>query len=230
MLSLIALPTLAAGFSRRELVAMTTGSRHHPDDPPVLGAVLAGGEGRRFGRPKAGATLAGVPMVRRAVDILRSVASEVVVSSSVPVPDVDVPVVPDRIPGVGPLAGLEAALREASTRGFEAVLVLACDLPLVEPALLKRLVARSIGQSAVAPTRAGGGVEPLCAVYRTEVLKAVARRLGGPDRSLHGLFRDVGGLAIPWDELEADPGMLMNVNTPADGRHAAAVLEARSHP
>lgn len=199
--------------------------------PSLLGAVLAGGEGRRFGGPKGGAALAGVPMVQRAVDTLLAVTRAVVVVSSTPVGDVGVPVVPDMTPGAGPLAGLEAALHEAARGGHQGVLLLACDMPLVEPALL-RAVATALGDApAAAPVRAGGGgIEPLCAVYRVEVLDAVVRRLTSADRSLHALFRDVGGRVIPEAGLGTDADVLLNVNTPADGRRAEAALMQRRRP
>jgi molybdopterin-guanine dinucleotide biosynthesis protein A len=209
---------------------MTDGSAHVSPRAHLLGVVLAGGEGRRFGRPKAGARLGGVPMVSRAIDILRAVTADVVVSSSSAGLDVAAQVVADRVAGAGPLAGIEATLLEAAARGFDGVLVLACDLPLVEPELLGRLVDEAGDAPAAAPARVGGGVEPLCAVYRVDVREAVTRRLAGEDRSLHALFRDVGGVAIPWERLAADPDMLMNVNTPADGRRAESVIEARRHP
>jgi molybdopterin-guanine dinucleotide biosynthesis protein A len=216
-------------FFGESLSAMTGGSPHDSPNVRLLGVVLAGGAGRRFGRPKAGATLAGVPLVVRAVDILGAVTADVVVSSSFPVPDVEVPVVADRVAGAGPLAGLESTLLEAVARGLDGVLVLACDLPLVEPAFLRKLVDEAGDAMAAAPARAGGGVEPLCAVYRVEAREAVTRRLGGRDRSLHALFRDVGGRVIPWAQLGADPDILMNVNTPADGRRAEMIIEARRH-
>ncbi|MCG6958041.1 MAG: molybdenum cofactor guanylyltransferase [Gemmatimonadetes bacterium] len=209
---------------------MTGGPPHDSPRARLLGVVLAGGEGRRFGRPKAGATLAGVPMVARAVDVLRAVTEDVVVSASSSVPDVGVPVVADRVSGAGPLAGLEATLLEAEARGLEGALVLACDLPLVEPELLRQLVREAGGALAAAPAREGGGVEPMCALYRVDVREAVTRRLSSQDRSLQALFRDVGGRAIPWERLRAEPDILLNVNTPADGQRAEMVLEARRRP
>ena len=48
----------------------------------------------------------------------------------------------DRVPRCGPLGGMITALQTTRAR---AVLFLACDMPLVSPALLQRLVARSRG-------------------------------------------------------------------------------------
>lgn len=195
--------------------------------PRLLGAVLAGGEGRRFGGPKAAAAVGGVPMVRRVVDALAAVTPRVVVVSSNPVPEAGpsaASVIPDVTPGKGPLGGLEAALREASVRGLDGVLLLACDLPAVTAELLTSVVDALEGVPAAAPSREGGGIEPLCAAYRAETLAAVERRLSSEDLSLHTLFKDVGGRAIPADELGARAAQLLNVNTPEDRRRAEALL------
>jgi molybdopterin-guanine dinucleotide biosynthesis protein A len=163
-------------------------------------------------------------MVRRAVEAMAAVTDEVVVVSSVPVPEAGVPRLADRTPGKGPLGGLEAALREASARGREGVLLLACDLPLVRSSLLRAVAGALGGAPAVAPRREGGGVEPLCAAYALEVLGAVARRLSSADLSLHALFREVGGRLVDAELPEGSRDAFLNVNTPDDRRVAEARL------
>jgi molybdopterin-guanine dinucleotide biosynthesis protein A len=194
--------------------------------PRILGAVLAGGEGRRFGGPKAEARLGGVPLVERAVALVRTVVDDVVVVTANPLAAPPAPVIPDRIPGMGPLGGLDAALRHAQEGGFEGVLLVACDLPLLTRAVLEEVVgALAAGRPAAAPARRGGGVEPLCAAYRVACLDAVERRLGEVDRSLHALFRDVGGHVVPpGAERAGDP--FLNVNTPDELGRAEAALRA----
>jgi len=193
----------------------------------LLGAVLAGGEGRRFGGPKADVPVDGVSMVGRAVATLREVVREVVVVSSRPVDPMGAGIIPDQTPDAGPLGGLEAALLQAAVSGHEGVLLLACDLPLVGPELLTA-VGSALGEAqAAAPARAGGagGIEPLCAVYHVDVLSVVQEHLKSPDRSLHALFHAVGGRVIPASELGSSPThALLNVNTSQDLRRAEAAL------
>ena len=194
--------------------------------PRLLGAVLAGGEGRRFGGPKAEVSVGGVPMVERAVSVVRSVVGDVVVVSARPLSTAFAPLLRDRIPGAGPLGGLEAALRHARAHGHDGVLLVACDLPLLTPGLLTRVADALGSHAAVAPARASGGVEPLCAAYSVRALDAVERRLGGEDRSLHALFRELGGEVIPSAELNVGPSAFLNVNTPEDRVRAEAALLA----
>jgi molybdopterin-guanine dinucleotide biosynthesis protein A len=179
-----------------------------------------------MGGAKAETAVGRVPMLDRAVAAVRAVVDDVVVVSSRPLAACGAPVIPDRVEGAGPLGGLDAALRHARSRGLDGVLLVACDLPLLTPALL-RGVAGALGDHlAAAPERPGGGVEPLCAAYRVGALDAVERRLGGTERSMQGLFRELGGVPLPAAELDVGEALL-NVNTPEERERAEAALSRR---
>lgn len=194
--------------------------------PRLLGAVLAGGRSTRYGSPKAEALIAGEPMARRVARALAAVTDDVVVVSSHEVSGVGrLRRIPDRVPDRGPLGGLHAALHEARSLGLDGVLVVGCDLPLVPPELLAAVAAAATDAPAAAPEREGG-VEPVCAAYRLEVLPEVERRLEASDRSLHALFAAVGGVRLdPARHAVAATGLL-NVNTPADRERAEAALRS----
>ncbi len=132
---------------------------------------------------------------------------------------------PDTRKGLGPLAGIEAALLRARTLGRDGAFVLACDMPLVDEGTVRAVVA-ALGEGwAAAPAPNGGpDVEPLCAAYRVECLPAVARALDERRLAAHGLFAAVQGITIDLPER-----LFLNVNTPEDHARAIAVLaeEAR---
>ena len=184
--------------------------------------------------------VAGVPMLHGAIHALTAVADDVVVISSnaAEVPQ-GIKVVPDARPGLGPLGGLHTALLEAEARQFQAVLLLACDLPLVNERIVAAIAAwaealitlraeepnlRNVAESNL--WNAEGGVEPLCAVYGCGALPFVVERLDGPDLSLHALFRALNGRALDLASLglETDASFL-NVNTPDGLRRARAYRE-----
>ena len=195
-------------------------------DRRLLGAVLAGGRSRRYGRPKHAEDVDGTPMLQRAVELLASVTEQVVVVSSRPVDGpAGIGVIPDRIPGKGPLGGLHAALHHARGADLDCVFLLACDLPLVDEGVVGALTEIE-DHVAVAPSRGGArgeeGIEPLCALYALDVLPAVERRIESDDLSLHALFRQVGGYSV-----ELGAGAFLNVNTPADRDRAEAALRER---
>lgn len=117
----------------------------------MLGAVLAGGRSRRFGRDKIAVEVEGVPMALRAVRALAPSCAEVVIVTSRPTPAEWGTVIPDLRPGLGPLAGIESALGYAAERGYPAVFVLAADLPRVGPEVVAEVARAMAGGPAPAP-------------------------------------------------------------------------------
>ena len=92
----------------------------------LLGAILAGGQSRRFGSDKALALYKGQPLLDHAAGSLRPhVAALAVVGRDWP-GLVRIDDVPE--PGLGPLGGLCGALHYAQTQGFDAVLSSSCDV------------------------------------------------------------------------------------------------------
>lgn len=180
------------------------------------GAVLAGGAGRRLGRPKAGAPLGGVPLAERAVALLRTRCAEVVVASrpEVALPPLGVPVVHDRPGSAGPLAGIAAAL--AALRSDDA-LVLACDLPLAAPAL-DALLRLPPGTAAICAD--AGRPQPLCARYpRLRALAEAEGLLAAGEGAAHALAAAMAAALVP-----APAEALLNVNAAADLARAEALL------
>lgn len=99
----------------------------------LLGAVLAGGESRRFGSDKAMALLDDRALIAHALDALAAQTDAAIVVGR------DWAVV-DRPPGgLGPLAGINAALCYAHLCGYDAVLTCACDTPRLPPNLSELL-------------------------------------------------------------------------------------------
>jgi molybdopterin-guanine dinucleotide biosynthesis protein A len=95
----------------------------------TLGAVLAGGQSRRFVSDKALGILNGRPLIVHARDaIARHVAEVVVCGRSFP----GMRALADRpAPHLGPLGGLNAALQYARDHDFAAVLTIGCDMPIL---------------------------------------------------------------------------------------------------
>lgn len=181
--------------------------------------VLAGGPGRRFGRPKAGALLGGTTLVERAVAILAARCDRVVVVSR---PGIELPGLPAAVTLVhdrpGPDAPLVALATGLAALEADDVLVLGCDLPLAGP-LLDRLLEAPPGTPVVGVDPAGRA-QPLCARYpRARALAAADRLLGAGALAAHGLLDALDAVRI-----EAHADELLNVNTPADLERAEAAL------
>jgi molybdopterin-guanine dinucleotide biosynthesis protein A len=189
----------------------------------VLGAILAGGQSRRFGSPKALACFAGERLVDRVTRVLRSTTDELVVIANDPAlaAAIGLPWRADVLAGIGGLAGVHAALQEAAARGCAGALVVAADMPLLSSPLLAHL--RTLGESgwdAVLPESEGPrGVEPLCAWYATVCRAAIERAAARGDTRLVGFLRDLRVHRVPLAEVRTFgvPELLFaNLNTSAD--------------
>ena len=122
--------------------------------PDAAGFVLAGGQSSRMGQDKALLLFAGRPLVAHALSILTQAGLSASIAGARPSAraalEAFAPVVEDPEPGLGPLAGICAAL--ASTSAHYAVF-LPVDLPLLPPALIAFLLhhARITGQAITVP-------------------------------------------------------------------------------
>ena len=207
---------------------------------PLFGVVLAGGRSRRYGSPKARARLAGVTLLERALAILRAAGLETGVianrADDLPAghPPAAVPVRPDFTPGAGPLGGLHAALAWARERGDAGVFLLGCDLPLVPPALVARLVTGFDAARPTVPASPGPlGIEPLCACYPVSLAAAAERWVAAGRFGMGEFVRAHDPVVVARDQLASVAGAkhaFFNVNTPADRDRAARLLGARDRP
>ena len=146
------------------------------------GAILAGGQARRFGGVSKGLELVGgVRIVDRVASALTEVASEIVVVGAAPAIAASLPAlrpVPDAVPGGGPLGGIVSALR-ATGRD---TLVVAWDMPFVTAEHLRPLITVG-GDAEVIAWEADGRVEPLCALYRAGATSELAALFAAGERS-----------------------------------------------
>jgi len=193
----------------------------------AAGFVLTGGQSRRMGRDKALLPLAGQPLALRVAACLKTVAAEVALVGE---PDryvgLGLPVLADREAGKGPLAGIVTALG-ASSHDWN--LVVACDLPFVEPRFLEFLLAQAAeGEVDTVVPHVDGRWQPLCAVYHRRALLVFERVLAEGNPRVARAFEAMRVRAVTEEELErfAFPRrMLKNMNTPEDYEEAKQLLE-----
>jgi molybdenum cofactor guanylyltransferase len=193
-----------------------------------IGLVFAGGGSRRMGRDKAAVALGGATLLERAIRTVRAAGGAPIVLTP-PRPAealLGARAIDETAGGApgGPLPALAAGLREAARLGPPAgadtdvpVVALACDLPLVPPALLRVLVDLP-GEWDAAVPRAGGILQVLAAAYRPACLPVIEAALAAGDRSIH---RWLGGVRLRVLEGGAlapvgGEGIFANVNTPED--------------
>lgn len=183
------------------------------------GVVLAGGASRRMGRDKALLRVAGEPLWRRQVKVLRAAGAEpvaIVRRDGQRVLDREILHLRDAWEDAGPMAGLEVALSEMEGRW---VAVLAVDMPGIEAAWFKWLHG-FCGPGRGAVVRHAGGSEPLAAIYPREARAVVSRRLKAGRLSMQELVTALArGRRMHVVRVEgAEKGRWRNWNTPEDRR------------
>jgi len=105
--------------------------------PRLLGAILAGGEARRFGSDKALASIGGRAMIDHVAARLLPLVDKLAVVGRDHGGLLRIDDAPR--PGLGPLGALLGAVRYAASAGFDAVLSAPCDMPLLPHDLVARL-------------------------------------------------------------------------------------------
>ncbi len=181
-------------------------------EPARHAAILAGGLSRRMGAPKAAMDLAGRPLISYPIAAARGAGLEplVVAKAATPLPPLGCPLIREPDEPVHPLAGIVAALEHLAAPAI----VLACDLPLLPPALLSELAARRAPFAMPAVPRA----QPLVARYSPELLPQLRAGLAR-NEPLSLVAEGLGGDLLGAGELArfGDPGWIFaNVNDRAE--------------
>lgn len=210
----------------------------HPH-PPTSAIVLAGGRSRRLGYDKRYLRLwgaAGPTLLEHVVQVVGKLCAEVIVVLN----DADnwghisVRRVPDIYADGGALGGLYAGLCAAS---HPYALVVACDMPFLNPALLGAMLAQPRNYDALVPqalaagtTRNLLGAETLHAIYGRSCLKPIQATLESGNRQIAAFFPQVRVTFFAASDTQRyDPAgrSFININTP---EQAAAATEWFARP
>ena len=191
----------------------------HPTFSAVL---LAGGKSARMGRDKVYLQVewegAFIPLWERQLAVLQSITPERLFISGTRKQGypTSIRVLEDDWPDVGPLGGIATCLSRSQSTFL---LVLAVDLPRIQPGFLKKLLALSVAGCGVVPAH-HNGFEPLIAVYPASSLALAIDQIRERDYSLqHLIAKLLENHLITSYEVEASERIqLENWNTPEDAR------------
>jgi molybdopterin-guanine dinucleotide biosynthesis protein A len=166
-----------------------------------------------MGRDKATVELGGIAMIEHVARACSDASLNVVVvgRDAMPTTVAIERWIADELPGAGPLAALAAVLRATSRE----VLLVACDMPMLDAASVAWLVGIPMTRDVDALiVRHDDRIEPTFSRYRASCLDAVDAMIARGERSLRALL-DVVTVAT----VDAPPSVarrLVNVNTPED--------------
>ena len=179
----------------------------------ITGVILAGGRGRRMGGADKGLQeLGGRPMAAHVLERLAPQVDAVLISANRNLEryaELGCPVLPDTLDGyAGPLAGLQAALAQATTP----LLVTApCDSPFLPANLVARLHDGLVAQQAeLAVAFAAGRVHRAFCLLRRELLPGLDAFLAAGERRV-GLWH--ASLKVAEVDFNDDAAAFGNINT-----------------
>jgi molybdopterin-guanine dinucleotide biosynthesis protein A len=182
-----------------------------------------------MGTSKALLPFGGETMLQRVVRLLATVVGPIVVvaaaGQSLPDLPAEVIVTRDEREAKGPLEGIRAGLR-ALPESIDAAYITSCDVPLLVPAFVERMIALT-GDHDIAVMEIDGFPHPLSAIYRRATLPHVESLLAGDRLRPVFLFDAVRTRRVKPEEMTVvDPELrtLRNLNTQEDYR--AALLDA----
>jgi molybdenum cofactor guanylyltransferase len=175
--------------------------------------ILAGGQSRRMGQDKALLTTDSTTLLQKVCTAAQACTNQVYVLSSL---HYDLPAgcqwLSEDPPNQGPLRAFAQSL-ELIERDW--ILLLACDLPYIDPLVLQSWIAdleqvpiSSIAYLAPNPK----GWECLCGFYRSTCRYSLAKFIAAGGDSFQDWLRDQDVTAI----LDPEPTMFVNWNSPAD--------------
>ena len=179
--------------------------------------ILAGGKSSRMGCDKALMEIGGQTLLARQIQLVSEAgADEVFISGRA---DADYsafgcPVLKDKFPDAGPLAGIERALDAATS---PLLLVVAVDLVALELKTLQMLAARCAENCGAVP-RVEGNIEPLAAFYPKAALPLATFLLNQNSFAVKNFVnRCEQGALVSTVDLPADAaGPFRNCNSPGE--------------
>ncbi|MBM4228212.1 MAG: molybdenum cofactor guanylyltransferase [Gammaproteobacteria bacterium] len=190
----------------------------------ITGLVLAGGQGQRMGGQDKGLlNVGGRPLVAHVLARLSPQVADIIISANrhhACYAGFGPRVVSDVIPDYpGPLAGILAGLKEATTPW---VLVVPCDSPFLPADLAERLLAASDDPACIRMVGTPDGDQPVFALIPRSLAGALEAFLAAGERRTLAWYRQHGLCRVKYQEDHP----FMNVNTPEDRLRAEAQLHA----
>lgn len=183
-------------------------------------AIIAGGQSSRMGSDKSFVPLLGRRMIEHVLERVAALGQgETLLITNKPdlYAEFNLPMFSDVLPGKGSLGGIYTALyhsRSAYT------LCVACDMPLLNPALLRHMIALRAepgGPYDVIVPRVEGYPEGMHALYGRACLTPIRARLDADQLKIIGFYPQVRLRYLDeaeWQPFDAEGRSFQNVNTP----------------
>jgi len=182
----------------------------------VTGIVLAGGLSRRMGTDKSMISLNGRPMIEHAIEAIKPLCGQVVISSNQCTYDfTGCEVWEDELPERAPIIGIYSCLKRSQT---EVNILLSCDMPLMSTQMLQYLLEKSANSDITVPVHGDHFIEPLCGIYKKSSLCILKEYIDKGNYRLNECIRSASAQLVKVDEKLPfySVDLFSNINTPED--------------
>lgn len=190
--------------------------------------ILAGGDSRRLGQPKALLDFGGLPLIARIYNRLKDRFNRITVVTDRPELFSWLPVefTADMYPSSlkSPLRGIHAGL---SVSNLSWQFVVACDMPFVNMSLAGYMESLQSGCQAIVPV-VGSYYQPLHAFYHRSCLEIIEQRLHAGQNKVTGFYETIALCRVEAGVLKRyDPQgySFMNINNWSDYEQARALVQ-----
>lgn len=183
----------------------------------TVGILLAGGQSRRFGSPKAFADFQGQPFYQYSLEALQPFCEEIIIVArpefleKLP-KELHVTTDLEMYAGMGPLAGILSGMEAVEAERY---VVLPCDMPFMEERIIGRLL--EMHQGDVSAVTVDGKRHPLVSVWQATVKPTIRQALNEGNRRVMHVQAQHNGQWIEGRLLTDSPDIVFkNVNTPCE--------------
>ena len=188
--------------------------------------ILAGGKSSRMKTNKALLKFDEKTNIERIKDELKQVFDDIILVTNNPeiYQFLNIKTVSDQFPGSGPLAGIHAGL-EASD--YEENIVVACDMPFLNPALIRNMLGRCKGFDVVVPDLKGE-LQPLHAIYSRRCIGHIQERIAEGEFRIFDFYPEVLTLHLEervCREVDPENRSFANINTQEELTRARRWIE-----
>ena len=179
----------------------------------IKGCIIAGGRSGRFGTDKSVHLFNGKALVQHVYDAVSPVLDEIFIAANDPekFDFLGLKVVPDIIPGLGPLGGIYTALE---TYNIKRVFVLPCDMPFLSTELIRFMCSIDPDYDIIVP-KLGDWYQPLHAIYSHRCGDAIRESINCGNYRMKGFYSGMKLRTVTEEEVKrfGDPSLIFkNIN------------------
>lgn len=192
----------------------------------MTGIILAGGKNTRIGTNKAFLKVGEKSIIENTISLLTPLFDSLIIvaNSTHLYRSLELKVVKDVEPGMGPLGGIYSGLLSSNSKWN---FVVGCDMPFLKSDLIKYMKEKCDDFNAVVP-KLDGYYESLHSFYSRNCLNFIKEQLAQSDLRVNSLFEKIKVCEITEEEIKRfgdTRKLFFNINTLSDLSYAQSLVK-----